>query len=240
MIVATCRALKYHGGVALKDLEPENLDALRRGLANLDAHVDIIRQFKVPAIVGLNRYPSDTEREYQLVAEHCAKLGVRMHVADIFARGGDGGGDLAKGLRELLASERSDFTPLYSLDQPVKAKLDTIARRIYGADGVVYPPRVDRQIAELETLGDGRLGAHAHPGVAAPRAWGSGGGGGGAGGKRAAGGGGWGGGARTEGGGGGGGAPALLRPAPPFVPPPHPPPPPLRVFERGFRQHQHE
>ena len=157
MIVATCRALKYHGGVALKDLEPENLDALRRGLANLDAHVDIIRQFRVPAIVGLNRYPSDTEREYQLVAEHCAQLGVRMHVADIFARGGDGGGDLAKGLRELLASERSDFTPLYSLDQPVKAKLDTIARRIYGADGVVYPPRVDRQIAELETLGYGGL-----------------------------------------------------------------------------------
>jgi formate--tetrahydrofolate ligase len=75
MIVATCRALKYHGGVPVKDLEPENPDALRRGLANLDAHVDIIRQFKVPAIVGLNRYPSDTEREYQLVAEHCAKLG---------------------------------------------------------------------------------------------------------------------------------------------------------------------
>jgi formate--tetrahydrofolate ligase len=157
MIVATCRALKYHGGVAIKDLEPENVDALRRGLANLDAHVDIIRQFKLPAIVGLNRYPSDTEREYQLVAEHCAKLGVRVHVADIFARGGDGGGDLAKGLRELLASERSDFTPLYALDQPVKTKLDTIARRIYGADGVVYSGRVDRQIAELEALGYGGL-----------------------------------------------------------------------------------
>jgi formate--tetrahydrofolate ligase len=157
MIVATCRALKYHGGVPVKDLEPENPDALRRGLANLDAHVDIIRQFKVPAIVGLNRYPSDTEREYQLVAEHCAKRGVRVHVADIFARGGDGGGDLAKGLRELLASERSEFTPLYALDQPVKAKLDTIARRIYGADGVVYPGRVERQIAELETLGYGGL-----------------------------------------------------------------------------------
>ena len=157
MIVATCRALKYHGGVPVKDLEPENPDALRRGLANLDAHVDIIRQFKVPAIVGLNRYPSDTEREYQLVAEHCAKLGVRVHVADIFARGGDGGGDLAKGLRELLATERSEFTPLYALDQPVKAKLDTIARRIYGADGVVYPGRVERQITELETLGYGGL-----------------------------------------------------------------------------------
>jgi len=157
MIVATCRALKYHGGVAIKDLEPENVDALRRGLANLDAHVDIIRQFKLPAIVGLNRYPSDTEREYQLVAEHCAKLGVRVHVADIFARGGDGGGDLAKGLRELLASERSDFTPLYALDQPVKTKLDTIARRIYGADGVDYPTKVDRQIAQTESLGYGPL-----------------------------------------------------------------------------------
>ena len=80
-----------------------------------------------------------------------------MHVADIFARGGDGGGDLAKGLRELLASERSDFTPLYPLDQGVKGKLDTIARRVYGADGVVYPGRVDRQIAELEALGYGGL-----------------------------------------------------------------------------------
>jgi formate--tetrahydrofolate ligase len=108
-------------------------------------------------LVGLNGYPSDTEAEYRIVRDHCDKRGVRCHVADIFARGGDGGGELAKGLRDLLASERSDFTPLYALDQPVKAKLETIARRIYGADGVVMPARVERQIADIEALGYGGL-----------------------------------------------------------------------------------
>jgi formate--tetrahydrofolate ligase len=157
MIVATNRALKYHGGIPVKDVDGENLDALRRGLANLDAHIEAVRQFKVPVLVGINRYPSDTEAEYKIVLDHCVKAGVRAHVADIFVRGGDGGGDLAKGLRDLLASERSEFTPLYPLDQPVKAKLDTIARRIYGADGVVYPGRVERQIADIEALGYGKL-----------------------------------------------------------------------------------
>jgi formate--tetrahydrofolate ligase len=157
MIVATNRALKYHGGVPVKEVDAENLDALRRGLENLDAHIDSIRQFNVPVLVGLNRYPSDTEAEYRIVRDHCDKRGVRCHVADIFARGGDGGGELAKGLRDLLASERSDFTPLYDLDQPVKAKLETIARRIYGADGVVMPARVKRQIADIEALGYGGL-----------------------------------------------------------------------------------
>ncbi len=93
--------------------------------------IEAVRPFKVPVLVGINRYPSDTEAEYKIVLDHCAKAGVRAHVADIFARGGDGGGELAKGLRDLLASERSDFAPLYPLDQPVKAKLDNIARRIF-------------------------------------------------------------------------------------------------------------
>ncbi len=153
MIVATNRALKYHGGVPVKGVDAENLEALRRGLENLNAHVESIKQFNVPVLVGLNRYPSDTEAEYKIVREHCDKLGVRCHVADIFARGGDGGGELAKGLRDLLTSERSSFTPLYALEQPVKAKLETIARRIYGADGVVMPARVERQIADIEALG---------------------------------------------------------------------------------------
>src|SRR5215468_449273 len=157
MIVATNRALKYHGGVPVKGVDAENLDALRRGLENLDAHVESIKQFNVPVLVGLNRYPSDTEAEYKIVRDHCDKLGVRCHVADIFARGGDGGGELAKGLRDLLASERSAFTPLYALEQPVKAKLETIARRIYGADGVAMPARVERQIADIEALGYGGL-----------------------------------------------------------------------------------
>ena len=157
MIVATVRALKYHGGVPLKDLAQPNVEALGRGLDNLAAHVESVRQFKVPALVGLNRHASDTEDEYRVVLDHCAGLGIRGCVADIFEKGGDGGQDLARTLLELLASERSAFTPLYALDQPVKAKLETIATRVYGADGVAYSARAERQIAQAESLGYGRV-----------------------------------------------------------------------------------
>ena len=157
MIVATARALKYHGGVPLTELGKENVEALVRGLDNLEAHVASVRQFKVPVLVGLNRYPTDTEREYQAVLDRCGTLGVPAYVADVFGRGGEGGEDLARGLLKLLESERSAFAPLYPLDAPVKAKLETIATRIYGADGVDYPKKVDRQIAQAEALGYGRL-----------------------------------------------------------------------------------
>ena len=157
MVVATVRALKYHGGVAIKDLGQENVAALSRGLDNLGAHVESIRRFKVPVLVGLNRYPTDTEAEYEATREYCARLGVRCAVADIFEKGGDGGQDLARAVQELLASERSEFTPLYALEEHVKAKLETIATRVYGADGVVYSPRAERQIAQAEALGYGRV-----------------------------------------------------------------------------------
>jgi formate--tetrahydrofolate ligase len=157
MIVATARALKYHGGVPLPELGKENVEALSRGLDNLEAHVACVRLFKVPVLVGLNRYPTDTEREYQAVFDRCGTLGVPVHVADVFRRGGEGGEDLARGLLKLLETERSAFAPLYPLDTPVKAKLLTIATRIYGADGVDYPKKVDRQIAQAEALGYGRL-----------------------------------------------------------------------------------
>ena len=157
MIVATARALKYHGGVPLPELGKENVEALSRGLDNLEAHVGCVRLFKVPVLVGLNRYPTDTEREYQAVFDRCGTLGVPVHVADVFGRGGEGGEDLARGLLKLLETERSAFAPLYPLDTPVKAKLLTIATRIYGADGVDYPKKVDRQIAQAEALGYGRL-----------------------------------------------------------------------------------
>src|SRR5215470_1783505 len=157
MIVATCRALKYHGGVPVPELDRENVAALTTGLDNLEAHVEAVRQFKVPVLIGLNRYPSDTEKEYAVVKERCARLGVEAYVADVFGRGGAGGEDLARGLLRILASERSGFSPLYALDDPITVKLDTIARRIYGADGVEYPKRVERQIAQAESLGYGRL-----------------------------------------------------------------------------------
>ena len=157
LIVATARALKYHGGVPVPELGKENVEALVHGLDNLEAHVGCIRQFKVPVLIGINRYPTDTEREYQAVLDRCGRLGVQAYVADVFGRGGEGGEDLARGLLKLLETERSAFAPLYPLDAPVKAKLETIAKRIYGADGVEYPKKVDRQIAQAEALGYGRL-----------------------------------------------------------------------------------
>jgi formate--tetrahydrofolate ligase len=157
VIVATVRALKYHGGVPLPDLGKENVEALVRGLDNLEAHVECIRQFRVPAIIGLNHYPTDTEAEYKAVLDRCAALEVPAHVADIFGLGGQGGEDLAHGLLKLLDSERSAFIPLYPLDASIKSKLETIATRVYGADGVEYPKKVERQIAQAEALGYGRL-----------------------------------------------------------------------------------
>ena len=157
MIVATARALKYHGGIPIKDLGGEDVAALRRGLDNLAAHVESVRQFGVPVLVGINRYPTDTEAEYAAIGEFCGKLGVRHAVADIFARGGEGGADLAAALLDLLATDRAAYAPLYALDLPIKAKLEAIATRVYGADGVVYSARAERQIAQAEALGYGKV-----------------------------------------------------------------------------------
>ena len=157
MVVATVRALKYHGGIPVSELGKENVEALVRGLDNLEAHVEAVRQFKVPLLIGLNRYPTDTEGEYKAVLDRCAALGVSAYVADVFGQGGEGGEDLARGLLKLLESERSAFAPLYPLDAPIKSKLETITTRVYGADGVDYPKRVERQIAQAESLGYGRL-----------------------------------------------------------------------------------
>src|SRR5260370_19954692 len=101
MIVATARALKYHGGVPVPELDRENVAALTAGLDNLEAHVEAVRQFKVPVLIGLNRYPSDTEREYAAVRERCRRLRVGGPVADVFGRGGGGGGERRPGLRRL-------------------------------------------------------------------------------------------------------------------------------------------
>ncbi len=155
MIVATARALKYHGGVAIKDLGQEDVEAVRRGIDNLAAHVESVRQFGVPVIVGMNRYPTDTAKEYAVVSEACARLGVRVGFADIFARGGDGGQELAREVLDLLDREPSAYKPLYPLDASIKTKLSTIATRVYGADGVSYSARAERQIAQAEALGYG-------------------------------------------------------------------------------------
>ena len=153
VLVATARALKYHGGVPVKDLDRENLGAIRKGMENLEKHVEAIRLFKVPEIVAVNRFGSDTERELALIQERCAALGVRSEITDVYARGGEGGEALARGLVSLVDQESSAFTPLYEWSLPIKEKIAIIAEKMYGAGEVVYTRQGDRQVAQAEALG---------------------------------------------------------------------------------------
>jgi len=150
VLVATVRALKYHG-------TGEDLAALERGMANLDKHVEAIRLFRVPLLVAINRFPSDTERELGAVIDHAARLGVKAVVADVFGAGGAGGAELARQLLDLFARERSQFTPLYDWGLPVREKIALIAGKMYGADGVFYPKPVERLIDRIQDLGYGGL-----------------------------------------------------------------------------------
>jgi formate--tetrahydrofolate ligase len=153
VLVATARALKYHGGVPMAGVDREDLLAIKGGMANLEKHVEDIRAFGVPLVVALNRFPSDTDRELEAIIQHCAALGVEAVVADVFAGGGAGGEALAGRLDALLRREPSSFRPLYDWAAPVKAKIETIATRMYGAERVVYTKRADTQIAQAEALG---------------------------------------------------------------------------------------
>jgi formate--tetrahydrofolate ligase len=157
VLVASARALKYHGGVPLAALDREDVAALRRGLDNLTAHMEVLGRFGVPAVVGLNRYPSDAEAEYREALEHCAALGVPAAVADVHAKGGDGGHDLARALLAVLDATPSRFAPLYPLDLPLRAKIERLATQVYGADRVVCTPRAERALAQAEALGYGGL-----------------------------------------------------------------------------------
>ncbi len=153
VLVATARALKYHGGVPMSAVDREDLPAIKAGMANLEKHVEDIGLFGVPLVVALNRFPSDTDRELAAIVEHCGALGVQAVVADVFARGGAGGEALAAALASLLEREPSRFRPLYDWTAPIKAKIETIATRMYGAERVVYAKRAEGQIAQAEALG---------------------------------------------------------------------------------------
>ena len=157
VLVATARALKYHGGVTMAAVDHEDLPAIKRGMANLEKHVEDIRHFGVPLVVALNRFPSDTDAELAAIVEHCAALGVRAVPANVFGEGGVGGEKLAATLMDVLATQPSRFTPLYDWAAPVKTKVHTIATRMYGAERVVYTKRAEGQIAQAEALGYGGL-----------------------------------------------------------------------------------
>jgi formate--tetrahydrofolate ligase len=157
VLVATARALKYHGGVTMAAVDHEDLPAIKRGMANLEKHVEDIRHFGVPVVVALNRFPSDTDAELAAIVDYCAALGVRAVPANVFGEGGVGGEKLAATLVDVLATQPSQFTPLYDWAAPVKTKIHTIATRMYGAERVVYTKRADGQIAQAEALGYGGL-----------------------------------------------------------------------------------
>ena len=157
VIVATVRALKMHGGVPKTDLKTPNVEAVKAGLCNLEKHIENVKKFGVPAVVAINIFAQDTAEELEAVREHCAKHGVNVALSDVFAKGGEGGIELAKEVVTLAESGKANFKPIYELDIPLKAKIETIAKEIYGADGVNYTKEADKALKEFEALGYGNL-----------------------------------------------------------------------------------
>lgn len=158
IIVATVRALKYNGGVKKDQLNNENLEALENGLPNLLKHVEnITKVFKLPAVVAINKFPLDTEAELQLVKDKCKELGVNVALSEVWAKGGEGGEELAKEVLRLIDENEGKFEFAYDENQPIKEKINAIATKIYGADGVDYTPNAEKQILEIEKIGYDKL-----------------------------------------------------------------------------------
>ena len=152
VIVATIRALKYNGGVALADLKDENLAALEAGFVNLKRHVQNIQRYGLPAVVAINHFVADTDAEVAKLQELCAELGVKAVVADAWAKGGAGTHALAEAVVE-LADQPADFTPLYDVDLPIADKVKAVATKIYGAKEVVFSKKAEKQLAEFTKQG---------------------------------------------------------------------------------------
>ena len=153
VIVATVRALKYHGGVKKEDLNEENLVALEKGLPNLLQHVEnVTKNFGLPAVVAINEFPSDTEAEIKLVEEKCRNLGVNVVLSQVWGKGGEGGLALAEEVLRLCETE-NNFRFVYPLDIPIKEKIEMIAKKIYRADGVIFEANAKKQMEQLEKLG---------------------------------------------------------------------------------------
>lgn len=157
VIVATVRALKMNGGVAKDSLAEENLDALKAGSANLLRHLDNVAKYGVPAVVAINRFPIDTEAELELLRDLCKEKGIDVVLSEVFAKGGEGGMELAKEVINICENQKSDFHTLYDVNDSIEDKMNTIATEIYGADGVDFTADALKQVRELEKLGLDRL-----------------------------------------------------------------------------------
>ena len=153
VIVATIRALKMHGGVDKKNLQTENLAALEKGFANLAKHIENMRKYDVPVLVGINRFLSDTDAEIALLTKLCEDYGVDVALNNCWAEGGQGGLDMGRKVLQLLAQPKTPYKPLYDVNDTILHKLEILTREIYGGDGVILEGNASKQIAELEKLG---------------------------------------------------------------------------------------
>ena len=157
VVVATIRALKHHGGVEKADLNTPNVEALAKGIVNLEKQVENIKKFNVPVVVAINKFVSDSEDEVKYIKEFCEKMGVKVALSDVWAKGGEGGLELADIVEDVMDKEESKFAPLYSAEDTIENKVLKIAKEIYGADGVNYTPAAIKQIRELEKFGLDKL-----------------------------------------------------------------------------------
>lgn len=157
VLVATVRALKYNGGVPKTELSAENLDALKKGIVNLEKHIENLQKYGVPVVVTLNAFVSDTQAELDYIQKFCEDKGCEFALAKVWEKGGEGGIELAEKVLKTLETKKSNFHCLYETDQPVKAKIETIAKEIYGVGSVNYSAAANKQIEQLEQLGFGNL-----------------------------------------------------------------------------------
>lgn len=157
VIVATVRAMKMHGGVPKDQLATENMEALAKGMENLLKHIENVNKFGVPAVVAINAFPTDTEKELQFVYDKCAEMGAEVALSEVWAKGGEGGIELAKKVLETIENKPSNFQVLYDEKEPIKDKIAKIAKEIYGADGVNYTAQAEKAIAQFTELGYDKL-----------------------------------------------------------------------------------
>ena len=150
VLVATIKALKYHGGVAIKDLKEENVDALKKGLGNLDKHYETIKAFGLPCVVAINKFLTDTDAEVKVLMDWAKERGVEVSLSEVYAKGGKGGIDLANKVVKVLDNDIASYKPLYNLNDSIKDKVLKIAKTAYGAKDVVYSEVAQAKLAELE------------------------------------------------------------------------------------------
>ena len=157
VVVATIRALKYNGGVARADLQNENVEALKKGIVNLKTHIENMRKYNVPVVVAINKFHTDSDAEIAYIKEFCEEMQVPVSLAEVFAKGGEGGMDLAEKVCAVIDEGKADFKPLYDEKLSIKEKLNTIAKEIYRADGVIFTAAAEKAIKEIESLGQDKL-----------------------------------------------------------------------------------